>query len=153
MEVRVCQSKIEDILYVSKHLRQVDIEEIYLASGSRPYQSLRYGFEKSDLCFTVFVDNEPVGIFGSMKYFLLSDVGSVWFLGTDKMKKIRKTFVKESKRYLEALFDIGVSRLENYVWIENKKSILWLKWLGFVFEEAKEFGKQKALFMKFYKEI
>lgn len=152
MEVKIIKSKALDIAHIAENMREVDVKEIFLASGHSPYQSLQLGFEASGICYTVFVDDEEVGMFGVVKPTLLSNYGVIWFLATEKMELIKKTFIKLCVPCINELFEVGVDRLENYVWVENKKSIRWLKWLGFTFEKPVEYGRGKSMFMRFYKE-
>lgn len=151
MEVKIVKSKIEDIAHIAENMREIDVKEIFLSSGHSPYQSLKIGFETSGICYTIFLDDEAIGMFGVVKPTLMSNYGVIWFLATDKMELIKKTFLRKCGSFINELYEVGVDRLENYVWAQNKKSILWLKWLGFTFEEPKEYGKGKALFMRFYK--
>ncbi|MDD4556216.1 MAG: DUF2833 domain-containing protein [Alphaproteobacteria bacterium] len=151
MEARVEKSKREDVFLVAEKMRRIDRLEIFLMNRSSPLKSLMTGFEQSEKCFTIFVDDEAVAMFGASKLSLLSDEGVVWLLGTKAFGKIKKTFVVQSKKWLDELFETGVDVLFNYVWQKNKLSIRWLKSLGFVFEEPIEVGFRKHKFVRFSK--
>lgn len=149
MEVRVRKAIASDVCEVAINLRKIDRLEIALVSRKDPVSSLRFGFEKSELCYTVVIDGKPCGMFGVYKYGVLGFKACIWFLGTDDLKKIRKSFVKESILYIDSFFDIGVSELENYVWVGNRLAIRWLLWLGAKFDEPKEYGIRKKRFFRF----
>lgn len=140
-----------DVVLIADNMRAIDREEIELSSGLTPLEALQYSYDHSEYCQTMLFDGVPVGMFGVSKNSLLSNVGCIWFLGTEEMNKVKKSFVVNSLPYINRLFDYA-ERLENYVWIENKLSIRWLKWCGFKFDEPAPYGVKKALFLHFYKE-
>lgn len=140
-----------DVVLIADNMRAIDREEIELSSGLTPLEALQYSYDHSEYCQTMLFDGVPVGMFGVSKNSLLSNVGCIWFLGTEEMNKVKKSFAVNSLPYINRLFDYA-ERLENYVWIENKLSIRWLKWCGFKFDEPAPYGVKKALFLHFYKE-
>lgn len=144
-------AKREDIAAVADKMRNIDRTELELASGLQPLEALEKSFELSLYCRCIEVDGEPAAIFGVRKPFVLNSKGLIWLLGTDKMTRIKNNFVKNCMQYINEGFDY-VDSLENYVWIENKLSIRWLKWCGFKLDEPKPYGLKQALFLHFYKE-
>lgn len=140
-----------DVVLIADNMRAIDREEIELSSGLKPLEALQYSLGHSEYCQTMLLDDEPIGMFGVSKNTILSNVGCIWFLGTEEMNKVKKSFVVNSLPYINRLFDYA-ERLENYVWIENKLSTRWLKWCGFTLDKPAPYGLKKALFIHFYKE-
>ncbi len=151
MEVRWRCATTEDILVVAENMRYIDRKELELAGGGEPFEVVRKGFENSIYCRCIDIDGVPAALFGVRRPFILSKRGLIWLLATEAMAKIKKNFVKNSIDYVNEAFEYA-DLLENYVWIENKKSIRWLKWSGFNFDPPKPYGLKKALFLHFYKE-
>lgn len=67
----------------------------------------------------------------------------IWALGTDEIKKVRKTFIKESAKILRKWAD-RYGELTNRVGTFNRDSVAWLKWLG------ADFGKPQLINGKEY---
>lgn len=71
----------------------------------------------------------------------------IWCLGTDEIKKVKKSFMLESSKILRQ-WAAEYGELTNTVGTFNKDSMLWLKWLG------ADFGKPFLLggkeYVKFY---
>lgn len=152
MEVRVRQAIEADIAPISKALRKIDRLEMALVSMRCEEDALADGFRKSDKCFTVEIEGKPAAMFGVCKYGVLGDDACIWFLGTNDIKRIKKTFVKQSRIYIEEFYKIGVCRLDNYVWIHNRWAIKWLKWLGARFDKPQKYGFRGKRFVHFYLE-
>lgn len=151
MEVKFRAARNEDVAKVAAHMREIDRKELALAGGLEPLEALEQSYEYSEYCRCIEVDGEPAAMFGVRRPFILSGKGIIWLLGTDDLVKMRKSFVENSMKYVNEGFKYADS-LENYVWIENKLSIRWLKWCGFKFDEPAPYGVKKALFLHFYKE-
>lgn len=151
MVVKFRPVKMEDIAVVAAKMRDIDKMELELAGGLLPYVALEQSVQASVYCRSIDVDGEAVAIFGVCKPFILSSNGTVWLLGSQELAKIKKSFVENSLKYINEGFNY-VDSLENYVWIENKLSIRWLKWCGFKFDEPAPYGLKHALFLHFYKE-
>lgn len=151
MEVKFRPARYEDIAEVAAKMREIDRKELELSSGHSPLEALERSFEQSQYCRCIEVDGTPAALFGVCRPFILSSGGLIWLLGSNDLKKIKKSFVENSIKYIEECFEYA-EYLENYVWIENRFSIRWLKWCGFKFDKPRPYGLKKALFLHFYKE-
>lgn len=101
---------------------------------------------------TVDVDGVPAIMYGMRPEGLLSDNGIIWMLATPDMYKIKRYFIKQCAGQINTLCQ-SVKFIYNYVDIENKASIRWLKWLGFTFDEPIEYGVKGEQFMRFSKYV
>lgn len=151
MEVKFRTAHWADIMAVAADMRDIDRKELALAGGNEPLEVLKQSFENSEYCRCIELDGRPVALFGVRRPFLLSRKGLIWLLGTKDLVRMKKSFVENSMKYVNEGFKY-VDCLENYVWIENKLSIRWLKWCGFKFDEPRPYGLKNALFLHFYKE-
>ena len=151
MAVKWRFARFEDIAAVAADMRALDKKELELSGGWEPLEALTQSFNASAFCRCIELDGRPVALFGVVKPYILSRKGFIWLLGSNGLAKVKKNFVENSKKYVNECFQYA-GFLENYVWIENKLSIRWLKWCGFKFDEPKPYGIKKALFLHFYKE-
>jgi hypothetical protein len=132
----------EDCIQLAKILRKADLDEISHGSGLEPQDALLYSFAVSEYCYTVWLDDQIVMIFG------VGD-GCPWMLASDLLLKVKREFVKECRRFVQAMLD-RYGYLENYVWAGNKIHIYWLQWLGFVIEPPQPHGIDGEPFHRFY---
>jgi len=95
------------------------------------------------------VNGTAEAVFGATTRCTLTRSGVPWMLATHEIYQHRKEFLRDSKRYIKALFT-AFDYLENYVLAENKASVKWLKWCGFTIEEAAPYGIEKAMFNRFW---
>lgn len=137
-----------DIDLMKNRLRRSDIDEVWASHHHTPEEALRLSFEMSTLCLTVDIKGMPVAMFGIAPQTLLSDRANVWFLATDGILKVRKSFVKQCRKFIDVMLK-EYPILENYVDARNKLSIRWLKWCGAEIEEAKPIGAEKLPFHHF----
>lgn len=140
----------QDLLYLSKNLRAVDVAEIQASSGLDVLDALEYALEYSINTQLAVYNGEPVYIYGLSVGCLLDEEAIIWMLGTDKVDFHKKSMMKNSRKFIkESLYRFY--KLYNYVHFENKKAINYLQHLGFVLDEPKPFGKNGELFCRFEK--
>ena len=135
----------EDIDYLAPRLRFEDKREILDSTGLNPYQALRECFTCSEISLTI-VDtkNIPVGIFG------VSEDGAIWLLATPEIKRIRFSFLRESRKVVN-LLNKKYKILWNYVDCRNDLHLRWLKWCGFSFLRKINYGVNQKPFYEFIK--
>lgn len=145
-------SKIDDVDYIAKNLRQADLNEL-LAQGVSPQFSLIQGYRCSDRCYTLFNDNNvPMAIFGTAPVPELEEqnAATIWLLGTPEIENNKMYFLRKSKEWFDFLtepFDI----VFNVCDARNELHLSWLKWLGVKFTEDIEINGYK--FKQFYLDI
>ena len=134
-----------DIDYLAPRLRYEDKREILDSTGLNPYQALTECFNCSDVSLTI-VDtkNIPVGIFG------VSEDGAIWLLATPEIKRIRFSFLRESRKVVN-LLNKKYTLLWNYVDCRNDLHLRWLKWCGFSFLRKVKYGVNQKPFYEFIK--
>lgn len=121
-------SKESDIKHLSDNMRDDDVIEL-AATGDTPTHSLCYGFVHSTMIVTLELNGEPVAMFGYVPDSLLDSRAIVWMLTTAGVEKIRKTFLKLSRRFIRLMLS-HYAELYNYVDARYKRSIDWLNWCG-----------------------
>ena len=123
------QTDIDEML--DDGLRPADLLEIE-SSGYSPRQSLERGLRCSLPCLAVEVDGKCCGMFGVVADTRYELAGNIWFLGTDRIQKVKIQFLRESERWLEEITK-NYRSVSNYIHQDNTLHIKWLKWLGFSF--------------------
>jgi hypothetical protein len=152
-EAEVCKpyarpSVIEDVQYLADHIREEDRQEVWHSDRKTPLEAFQIGFENSDEPFTIMWRGSPVGMFGVSGE---NGIGIPWMLATDDLKKIRKSFLRECRSYVQRMHE-KYPVLINMVWLKNEVHIQWLRWLGFEFDAPTQMGPDNEMFIRFYKE-
>lgn len=136
---------------VMGRLREADQLEVYAATGRDPDKALRDAWKNSLHRWSIVWRGEIIGLFGLSSLSLMGRTGVPWLLGTDKMKEIKLTFVKQSVHFISAMLEI-YPVLMNWVDARNTLSIRWLKWLGFKMKnQPQPYGFEKRPFYYFEK--
>lgn len=143
----VREAVLTDCEELAAAMRQEDVQELWYHSRTCPLDALVNGFEWGN-CKTVEWHGRVVAMFGVSGN--LNGVGVCWMLASDDLVKIKKSFLKECRKYVRDMHkDYPV--LGNMVWAGNAVHIQWLKWLGFQFQPAVACGADGELFHEFFK--
>lgn len=143
--VSVRESILEDIVFLRNNLRKEDIAEVWAASHHNPEQALLEAYIFSILRHTLTLNNEPIAMFGLIPDSLLSDEANLWFLGSEKISKCPKSFLKACRVFIDSMLQM-FPKLYNYVDARYEKSIRWLKWCGADVYGPQSFGVEKMPF-------
>ncbi len=137
-----------DCIYLSENLRKEDIQEIQAVTGLPPLLSLLTGLKMSSVPLVICnADCKPVAMLGVVPNGL---IGFIWMVGTDDLKKISLSFLRNSKDVCDVLK--GKHQiLHNYVDKRNKLHINWLKWMGFSIINEINYGIENRKFYEFVK--
>lgn len=126
---------------MAPHMRSMDVDEIWSMCAMKPLDALLYSVQDSKEALTVMMPDSdvPVMMFGlGAASGILNRKRSIWLLGTDHIKRIKREFIEESGKYLETI--AAGETVYNYVLSGNSASLRWLKMLGFTIMEPKPFG-------------
>ena len=137
-----------DCIYLSENLRKEDIQEIQAVTGLPPLLSLLTGLKMSSVPLVICnSDCKPVAMLGVVPNGL---IGFIWMVGTDDLKKISLSFLRNSKDVCDVLK--GKHQiLHNYVDKRNKLHVNWLKWMGFTILKETTYGIENRKFYEFVK--
>jgi hypothetical protein len=141
----------EDAEYLSTRLKSMDMREIAAVSARPALAVLKSGLNGSEDCRVGTVNDVPLCMYGVRKLSHLSDNGIVWMLSTEEIDKHFMKFGRECRKELKSIMG-SLRMIENYCHIENRKTIVWLRWLGFKFDKPKPFGRKQEMFRRFYME-
>lgn len=128
-------------------LRETDRQEILAYSDDIP-MIVNMSIAHSKWAKVVTVDGKIACIFGLGQPSLLSDMGMPWLLGTPVMNKHRRSVIAYGKYYIPKMLE-EFPHLWNIVHVDNKRSIRWLKSLGFTISDPMPRGPKKGMFHAF----
>jgi hypothetical protein len=145
----VRDATIHDIDALFSNMREADMNELIAGAGN-PYRALKLSYLGSVLCKAVECDDGLICVYGAASVSWSEGIGCPWMLGTrlldGKHKRAVLAIGRECLDSMRALFPV---RLENYTDARNHKSIRWLKWLGFRFDEPVPYGVSGEPFYPF----
>jgi hypothetical protein len=151
MKVDIIPAKIEHIPGIALNIREADKQELFDYALMNPFEALNISLANSKVAWTGFIDGEPICMFGVARGDTLSTTGYIWLIGTKELDAYAKVFLRKSSKLLKEMFTY-YDRLENYVSVENVRSLEWLSWLGFKFGDPQPMGPMGKLFINIYKE-
>lgn len=136
--------------HIADKMRLSDRKEMYYMAAVKPHSAIEMSTAMSREVTTALVNDEPCLLFGIGTRTWFSTVGVPWLLGTDLADQYQYRFARFSKKFYAEL-DAAYDEMENYVWVENTKTIRWLKWLGFEMQEPEKYGVFDQEFIRFGK--
>ena len=129
-----------DCIALEKDLRGDDRQELAASSGDNALSTIRHSVRDSTLCWSVEIDEQLVCIFGCAAIgSMMSRVGSPWLLGTNQLDRHPTILMKSCRPYI-VLMQQMFPHLRNYVDARNKKSVRWLRRLGFTIHPEEPYG-------------
>lgn len=140
MEVRIEDAQRDmDAYDLYDNLREEDMLEC-LGLMTHPRDAVYHSVGLAKKCYSVRSDSDGLYCcFGVGPLPSTPNVGVAWLLGTRKLPKIRKFFLKNSKDRLNDLLE-GFDYLTNFVMEINTLSVRWLTWLGAEFNDCQHEG-------------
>ena len=148
---KIRKATLEDADYLGSKLRPEDLLEIEsFRPNTDPSEALAVGIEScGNRCWTATcLKNKPILIFGVAPV-IPEQFGSIWLLGTPRIKEIQWEFLRNCRTILDELHE-GFPILGNYVSLNNRVHVKWLKFMGFKFiNRLDNFGSLGLSFYEF----
>lgn len=146
MKYKYERPTLEQLERLAETLRPCDIEELEAGGNSDILETLVRSCEVSREVYVLCKEAEPVALFGVAGE---GRVGVPWLLGSTVLDSLPRIVLTESRTIVHNM-KTQYDRLENFVYVKNRRSRKWLKWLGFSEEEPVPHGPSGELFCKFY---
>jgi len=135
-------TQLHDVCELAPNLRSEDKREVNTL-GKTSEQSLLSGYLFGRVCRSIIDKNGQVaGMYGVVP--VDEKTGLVWMLGSNKLKKIKIAFLKESRTEVEGMNTL-FPHLWNIIDSRNELHLKWIKWCGF-----KIIGERMVNNVKFY---
>tara|TARA_B110000858_G_scaffold87242_1_gene100810 strand:+ start:3194 stop:3679 length:486 start_codon:yes stop_codon:yes gene_type:complete len=152
---RVREAKLNDALLLHKNLRKDDIREIRASDNVSPLEALvlPFTYEGSQTYSIIHdVEDDIIGMFGVCPAINDDTFGVAWMLATDNIQVIGKTFLKESRYWVNEMgkpYDF----LYNFIDKRNWKSLKWLQFCGFEPKQELNYGHEQRKFLLVMKDM
>ncbi len=145
MSLSVASVTAEHIEQLAATMQEVDKQSILLLTGMSPAKGLEESVGNSLESQTWMVDGVPVAMSGIGQTSLLADWACPWLLCSDSIRKVPRVFLEATREQTyQWLETYGI--LRNVTWCEHKRSLKWLKWLGFSLYGPYPVGIDGAMF-------
>lgn len=128
-----------DAMYVASNLKEDNQLEILACMGDNALADILQSLKTSDDIGCLYINHLPAAIYGVKRRSPLSNEGLAWLLMTSEVDKHKCYIAKACKKGLAAVL-AKYDRVFNYVNVENKDIIRWLKWLGAKFYGPGPYG-------------
>ena len=138
----------EDVDFMIENIRDEDINEVRDYNGATIREVLLDTPDMDKNAWVWECKGQVRVIFGVNPIEEYNGVGIVWMLGTKSFDEHKAAFALVCRNVLYSMLD-NYSYLFNYASAQNKKSLKWLKWLGFNVKQPEPIGINGAEFCRF----
>jgi RimJ/RimL family protein N-acetyltransferase len=139
----------EDAARLAAEMRPADRAEVEAASGPDVERALDQAIRLSTHCWAAERDGELLALFGFAPVSLIGGIGSPWFLGTPAVDPLPGALTRMARRYVQSIRETAYPVLVNYVDARNRRSVRWLKRLGFTVFAPEPYGVAGLPFHRF----
>lgn len=138
IEISVVQSDLNDCSALAGELSPAAASFIRRGWNVEPLPGLEGALAVSPLCWTIWVDGIPAGMFGCASGGV-AGVGRPWLVTAPSMEMecVRFRFIRHSRQYVREMFGL-FPVLAAHVYRGNKPLIQWMGWIGFSFVDIDE---------------
>jgi len=138
------------VIYVASNIRRDDEIEVWLSHHVDGPTAVLDSWHQSRLAAVIETeDGLPVGVTG-----VVGD--RIWMLGTSELTATterRLHLCKKGRGWVQHCLETVGAPIGNYVYAKNRRSIRWLRFLGFEVGTPQPYGPSAALFRPFWKVI
>ena len=133
--------KITMVGYIASHMREADVKECE-PQGITPEEAIIESVLASEECFIAY-GNVPLCIYGVA---ITAEGTAIWALASKDVDKYHKELVRTGMAYIREKKE-QFQTLYNYISLDNKKALNYIKHAGAVFGRTIKIGNTK--FIKF----
>ncbi len=138
---------LEEVAAIAALARQADIDEIEGGLGLDIAEVLRQGISNSVVARKIVADGRVLAVFGDAAHD--DRTGVPWLISTIHVNFSPRQFLKVCRPEVAKML-CRHEYLLNFVDTRNTQAIRWLKWLGFVFGDAVDYGPNGFKFYPFH---
>ncbi|KAF0146655.1 MAG: hypothetical protein FD153_2 [Rhodospirillaceae bacterium] len=138
----------DHIALLAPRMRPADRDEVWASGHMTPEEALRRSLRLSTHAWTLFIEDEPLAMWGVAPLNLLAGVGAPWLLSTDAVDRYPRAFLRHCRSRFSDLFRV-YPILRSYVDDRHTVAKRWLAWLGFTLGEPEPWGADGLPFRPF----
>lgn len=138
----------EDVEFIIANIRDEDVVEVAEFGGDSIREILSSTPDLDKNAWVWEREGQVHAIFGVNPVEDLDKVGVIWMLATKTFDDHFMAFAAACKVVVDVMIS-GYDYTYNYVSVKNKKSIRWLRWLGFDVRNPEPIGMNGAQFHRF----
>lgn len=147
-DVEIRATVHEDWRTLERNIRPSDAAEAIATFGLSPNSVVWLTRKSSDETHSGFVGGVLVCMFGVGPEDVLTGIRRPWLIGTRELDKQAGIFARRSLAMI-GVFMRAYPRLVNHVDARNRRTVRWLRSLGFVIDEPEPFGALGLPFHRF----
>lgn len=148
LEVSLLPTVAADLVELEENIRDIDKLECEVILGLSVKKALQLSTAMSYETLTGRVNGDLVAVFGIASVNILTTEATPWLLATNNIDKYIFAFTRNNKKII-AKWKKRHSIMRNYIHVDNKITIRWLRWLGFDIQPPKPYGVKGELFHQF----
>ena len=137
--------------YIADHMRDEDVAEVWASNNHTPWESIDVSMSMTDWAVVIEANGIPLAVLGLRRANMLTGSGVPWLLSSEDALDHKRSFLELTGPVIQEMLD-KCPRLVNYVHVENKLSVRWLKWLGFKLDDPVMNPATGAMFRRFHME-
>lgn len=146
--MRLVEAECEAVWHVAHHVREQDDLEARLGWGMAGNHAVIVSWAASDLCVVIEGDDgNPIGVTGL-------DGTTIWMLGTEELtatRSHRRQLCSLGRRWVAHCLERVNMPIGNHAYAKNRRTLRWLKHLGFQVEAPVRFGPNNQPFCPFWR--
>lgn len=142
---------LEDVLDVSKRLREADRQEVLASVGMEPEHAFPFFFsEGKDIhCAGLNLDGRPEVLWGFDPIEGVPGAAVAWLVSSPRIYEHPVEFTINARDGFNEAHE-RYELLTNFIDARNERHLKWLKWMGFKFiRRIEHFGAQSLPFIEF----
>lgn len=147
-EVSMIPTVDADLKELADNIRDIDRLECKLVLNLPVEKALQLSKAQSYEVLTGRVNGDLVAVFGIASVNVLSTEATPWLLATPLIEKYAFAFSRKSKEIITK-WKTRHSIMKNFVHVDNKITIRWLRWLEFEIKKPEPYGISGELFHPF----
>lgn len=145
---RLVATTADHLIHIADNLRDEDVAELAAKGPGSSDEKLANAVDLSESVWTLMLHGVPVAVMG-LAVDNAGRFGSPWLLGTREIDDHPRAFVRVTRDLLRAQLH-RVPYFINMVYSGSKRSIRFLKAVGFTIGDPMEYGTEGKLFHPFW---
>lgn len=133
--IELREATLLDALELDENMREADAAELIAEGYAQPFEGVIASMEISIGCWAVRSRGELLAIMGYAMPEIVGRTATPWMVSSTAAERHRIAFARASRQVITEMRR-EFTTLENWVDARHRRSIEWLRWLGFTIHPA-----------------